>query len=107
MTWFNKWFDKKVYEAWNRASNQPKEKEWKSMVANEISGLQNPSTRGGIDMAPTLNFRMHQAESGWIMAVSRNDRKSDRYTEALHIINDSDDMGESIAHIITMETMRA
>lgn len=106
MTWFNKWFDKKVYEAWNRASNQPKEKEW-TMEANEISGLQWKESRGGIDMAPTLNFRMHKAESGWIMAVSRNDRKSDRYTEALHIINDSDDMGESIAHIITMETMRA
>jgi hypothetical protein len=104
MKWFSNWFDKKVHEAWNRA-NQPKE--WKSMVVNEIGGLQNPTTRGGIDMAPTLNFRMYNAESGWIMAVSRNDRKTDRHTEALHIINDSDDMGESIAHIITMETMRA
>ena len=54
----------------------------------------------------SLSFTLHPAEGGYILEYSNYDGSHDRYTQRLHIINDSDDMGESIAKIVTLELLR-
>ena len=95
MTWFDKWLAGKVKKAW--------EHEQVNTIGVKAASLVDSDRLGD----PSLNFRMHRAETGWIMEVHRYDRKTDRSNRAMHIINDSEDLGDSIAKIITMETLRS
>jgi hypothetical protein len=54
----------------------------------------------------SLNFTLHPATGGWILELSHYDPNHDRYSQRLHIINDGDDMGDSIAKILTVELLR-
>ena len=94
MNWFDKWIARKVRQAWDQEANVP---------INKATALITEDRLGD----PTMNFRMHRAETGWIMEVGRSDRKTDRYSKVLHLIHDDEDLGDSIAKIITMETLRS
>jgi hypothetical protein len=59
-----------------------------------------------MDSNPDLNFRMFRAENGYVMEVRYNDRRTDRMTTSLHIIPDDADLGQSISHIITIESLK-
>jgi hypothetical protein len=54
----------------------------------------------------SLNFSLHPAEGGYILEYNHYDENHDRHHQRLHIINDSDNMGESIANILTLELLR-
>ena len=54
----------------------------------------------------SLNFTLHPAQSGYILELSHYDPNHDRYLQRLHIINDTDDMGDAISKIITLELLR-
>jgi hypothetical protein len=53
-----------------------------------------------------INFKIYPAESGHIVEFSKYDRNADRHCTRLHLITDSQDFGQTVAHIITLETMR-
>ena len=65
------------------------------------------SATRNIDSTLQLRFGMNRAETGWIMDVTRYDRVRDNNTNALYIINDDEELGESISKIITLELMRS
>ena len=56
--------------------------------------------------SPTLNFKVMKAQGGTIVETSRYDHKSDRHYTSLHIIQDSDDMGEQLGKIVTYENLK-
>jgi hypothetical protein len=53
-----------------------------------------------------MSFTIYQASGGHILEYSSYDEKSDRHTNALHIITSEQDLGQGIAHIITIEMLR-
>jgi hypothetical protein len=53
-----------------------------------------------------MSFTIHQANGGYVMEYSAYDEKSDRHNHALHIITSDQDLGQGIAHIITLELLR-
>jgi hypothetical protein len=53
-----------------------------------------------------MEFTLHPAEGGFILEYNHYDSKNDRHTQRLHIINDSDDMGDAISKILTVELIR-
>jgi len=53
-----------------------------------------------------MSFTIHQANGGYVMEYSAYDEKSDRHTNALHIITGDQDLGQGIAHVITIEMLR-
>ena len=53
-----------------------------------------------------MNFTIMSAVGGHIMQYSQYDEKNDRHDRRLHIINSEQDLGQSIAHIITYEMLR-
>jgi hypothetical protein len=54
-----------------------------------------------------MNFTIHPATGGYIMEYRVYDKKNDRNDNKLHIINNDQDLGESIGKIITMEILRS
>ena len=53
-----------------------------------------------------MNFTIMNAVGGYVMQYSQYDEKNDRNDRRLHIITSDQDLGQSIAHIITLEMLR-
>jgi hypothetical protein len=53
-----------------------------------------------------MNFTIMNAVGGYVMQYSQYDEKNDRNDRRLHIITSDQDLGQSIAHIITYEMLR-
>jgi hypothetical protein len=102
MNWFDKWIAKKVRRAWENSQDEKQ-----SYTLNSI-GIKTAElvSRDRMDSNPDLNFRMFRAENGYVMEVRYNDRRTDRTTTNLHLISDQEDLGQSIAHIITVESLK-
>lgn len=59
-----------------------------------------------VDSNADLQFRMNRAENGYVMSVRQFDRRTDRNINSLYLISDDEDLGQSIAHIITIESLK-
>jgi hypothetical protein len=53
-----------------------------------------------------MNFTIHTARGGYILEYSTYNDKTDRHDTALHIIPSDQELGQGIAHIITLEMLR-
>jgi len=53
-----------------------------------------------------MNFTIHSANGGYVMEYNTYDPRTDERNTALHIINSDQNLGQSIAHIITFEMLR-
>lgn len=54
----------------------------------------------------SINFSLLRANGGYIVQTSFYDEKNDSHTHGLYIINDGEDLGTNIAHIVTTENLR-
>jgi hypothetical protein len=105
MKWFDRWISKKMQQAWNTTQ----EKDYNPSTKMEILQLSNHVSKHsgrGLDVHPTLNFRLHHAENGWIVEVTNHDQRTDRHTTKLHLIGDDQEFDQAICQIITLETLR-
>jgi hypothetical protein len=53
-----------------------------------------------------MNFTIYSANGGYVMEYNTYDPRTDERSTALHIITSDQDLGQSIAHIITFEMLR-
>ena len=53
-----------------------------------------------------MNFTIHMANGGYVLEYSTYNEKTDRHDNSLHIIPSDQDMGQGIAHVITLEMLR-
>ena len=63
-------------------------------------------SRGSLLDSRGMNFTIHMANGGYVLEYSTYNDKTDRHDNALHIIPSDQDMGQGIAHIITLEMLR-
>jgi len=59
-----------------------------------------------LDNRNGMSFTIHQANGGYVMEYSSYDEKTDRNSHNLHIITSDQDLGQGIAHVITLEMLR-
>ncbi len=99
--WINKWFNKKVQNAWDEARNQAMPSDDSMKISPAIS-----LGRGRRIEQNGMNFSIYQAVGGHIMEYSCYDERTDNHTKTLHIITSDSDLGQSIAHVITYEMLK-
>jgi len=98
------WFKQKVIswvrEDWNkvRSGND-------AIVPSNSIGI-SPISKGRRLDHNGMNFTIHSANGGYIMEYNTYDPRTDERNNALHIITSDQDLGQSIAHIITLEMLR-
>ena len=96
-----KWFKNKVIgwvrEDWNKA--RP---EQDVLVSNSIGTV----SKGRRLDQHGMNFTIYSANGGYVMEYSMYDPRTDERNNALHIITSDQDLGQGIAHIITLECLR-
>ena len=96
-----KWFKKKVVqwvrEDWNNASKSE---------SNLVSASTSSISKGRRIDNSGMNFTIHSANGGYVMEYNTYDPRTDDRNTALHIIPSDQDLGQGIAHIITLEMLR-
>jgi hypothetical protein len=76
-------------------------------VIATISNRKNTISRGSdLNSRNGMSFTIHQANGGHILEYSSYDEKTDRNSHNLHIITSDQDLGQGIAHVITLEMLR-
>ena len=103
MRWLDQWFVRKF--RWAR--EQPDIHQ--GSIAAYPSDVNKISLRPSedLDTLGALRFTMHRATNGYVMDVRSYDRRTDRTNSNLHIITDEENVGDCIAKILTVESMRA
>jgi hypothetical protein len=59
-----------------------------------------------LDQSNGMNFAIHSANGGYVMEYNSYDPRTDERQVSLHIITSDQDLGQGIAHIITLEMLR-
>ena len=99
-----KWFKKKIInwvrEDWNKVRNEGFEEPSSIVASNSIGGKRRSLDNNG------MNFTLHAANGGYVMEYKTYDPKIDRQYTALHIIPSDQELGQGIAHIITLEMLK-
>ena len=95
------WFKKKVIqwvrEDWNKA--RPEQDVLVSNTIGTVSKSRRLDQHG-------MNFTIYSANGGYVMEYTSYDPRTDERNNALHIITSDQDLGQGIAHIITLEMLR-
>lgn len=104
MNWLSKWVQKQAHLAWNNATSD--EKMYDSHLKHQTMGAISANPSRKLDREPTLNFRLHHAENGWIVEVTNYDQRTDRHVSKMHLIGDDQDFDTSICQIITLEALK-
>ena len=101
-----RWFAKISREVWEDEKRQNQERE----SANKISRLSGSLISVGppsIDQPErAIQFTVYNANGGRVVETRRYDKKTDRNTNGLYVINNDADFGKEIDKIITMESLR-
>ena len=80
---------------------------WDAEACEKLVGSPANQRRTRLDRAEHgINFSLLRANGGYIVQTSFYDEKYDSHTHGLYIINDGEDLGTSIAHIVTTENLR-
>lgn len=53
-----------------------------------------------------INFSIYRADGGYVVETIRYEHKTDERHTNLYLINDEDDLGQKISHIITIDMLR-
>ena len=100
-----RWVLKKLTQS-NDWTNQQKQEYEVSVISKRQSiGLDRGSSQ--IDQPErALQFTVYVANGGRVVETRRYDKKTDRHTNGLYVINNDMDFGKEIDKIITMEALR-
>lgn len=97
MKWFYKWLGNKI----KRSNESEIEKSlWGNPITSSRSSFGDNKLSGG------MSFTVHRASGGLVVEHSHYDEKLDRNDQSIHVITDEQDLGESLAKILTIELLR-
>ena len=100
------WFKKKVIswvrEDWDSASNKRSNRGQRGIEENTIGTVASSSRL----QQNGMNFTLYSASGGYIMEYNTYNHNTDLRYRALHIIPSDQELGQGIAHIITLEMLK-
>ena len=95
-----KWLKRRLQNWLNSSDTESMAK-----TATSHRGLAIQSESESLSSEP-LRLSIYRANGGTIVETRQYDRQKDRSQTQLHIVSHDDDLGHSIAKIITMESLR-
>jgi hypothetical protein len=99
-----RWLMKKLVEGAEFEKRQSQERE-SAKAVNRLSD--SLSVERSIDQPErALHFTVYVANGGRVVETRRYDKKTDRSTNGLYVINNDADFGKEIDKIITMEALK-
>jgi hypothetical protein len=101
-----RWLMKKLVEGAEFEKRQSQEKESAKAINRLSSSLISVGPPNIDQPERAIQFTVYNANGGRVVETRRYDRKTDRNTNGLYVINNDADFGHEIDKIITMEALR-
>jgi hypothetical protein len=81
----------------------------KASAGISINGLTNRIVGGGRSELNSrgISFKLHTADGGYVVECSHYDDRNDQHTHNMYLITDEQDLGERLAHIVTLQALRS
>lgn len=92
MGWFRKKFNSWVRQAWNDAQD-----------VNEVA----VKSHDGVSGKSSVRFTIYAASGGYIIEHYKHDRYRESDGPELTIVNNGENLGTAVEHILTMEALKA
>ena len=107
MKWFDKWFAKKARWAWENAHKEA-ERDDGAVPTPYSTGRKHGLIAGNSRSLDSngVNFTLYSASGGNVVELRHYDSQTDRQTTGLYVIPATEDLGQSLAHIITVEALK-
>ena len=96
MSWFKRKFAKWVREAWENARDEDRTYATESIRPHE-----------GVTGKSSVRFTIYAASGGHIIEYYKQDRYRDSEGPELVIVNQGDELGKAVEHILTMEALKS
>ncbi len=109
MKWFDKWFAKKVKQAWENASQENDSDPIPTGLGINMATARVRATKvrdGDHFSSDPIQFKMYKASGGWAIEFRYYDSKTDRVDNSLYVVNSEEELGKHISQIITMEALK-
>ena len=92
MNWFFRWFQNRL----NRINYE------ETVMESTLTS----SARDIIGSQSSLQFTVHIANGGYVLEYHSYDEKRDHVERRLYVIQENEDLGESLSKTITLELLR-
>ena len=106
MKWFDKWFAKKVKQAWDDAREENESESVGIGLMNAPRVRATKVREGDTFSSEPIQFKMYKASGGWAIEFRQYDNKNDRIDTSLYVVNNEEELGKNISQIITMEALK-
>lgn len=106
MNWFDRWLANKVQRSWEQAREEKVYAEPKQSTGLFVGSPNKISRSRDLDIRPTMNFKMHHAENGWVIEIHGFDERTDSNWSKLYLIGEHEEFDKALAHIMTVQALR-
>jgi hypothetical protein len=107
MKWFNKWLEKKLCQALENSSKDEVDSPLPVRGPhNKYAPKLNASRHDTGLISRGVNFTLYTANGGTIVELVNYDPSTDTRNTALYVIPSGEDMGQQLAHIVTVEALK-
>jgi len=79
---------------------------WLMNDIDECESVYAEDSNGPEIQSQGFRLNVYGASGGTIIETTKYDRKSDEHRHSLHVVTDDKELGEELAKIITMESLR-
>jgi hypothetical protein len=104
---FSRWLMKKLVEGADFEKRQNQERESAQKISRLSGSLISVSPPNIDQPERAIQFTVYNANGGRVIETRRYDKKTDRNTNGLYVINNDADFGKEIDKIITMEHLKS
>lgn len=95
MGWFKRKFAKWTREAWESAQKE------------EVYATDSVRPHEGVNGKSSIRFTIYAAQGGHIIEYYKNDRYKEHDGPELVIVNQGEELGKAVEHILTMEALKS
>jgi hypothetical protein len=106
LSWFERWFLKHSKKAWKNAKHPAyQEEDNRRGPRGPIEPLYASSNRS-LNDRNSIDMSLFRADGGWIVQFTNYDDHRDRTNVHHFVIPDSEDFGQKLSEIITLQCLR-
>ena len=100
MNWFDRWFERQCKKAWANSSSN-------AYIPKKAPGSVSVVERN-LGSRSSINFTIYPAAGGWVIEHAKYTHDS-TYGEgpSLTIVNHGEELGKTVEHIISLESLRS
>jgi hypothetical protein len=104
MKWFDRWFARKCEQVWNESREKQKIEDHSLAVGSNVF-YKDSVAEHVLEDCDHYSLKIWKAHGGRCVQYKRYDRARDKLHTNLHVVPESEDLGDAIKNIVIQEAL--